>query len=677
MTLSLRARLSVIVLLAIALMAIAFTGLLIGRDRARAVELSDLLKSAQRLAWERTRASADESLANAMRTVLASALGQTIADRKWDTVASQVVPMLSGQRLEVFDMNGGSLWDSGDEAVVRSASLPLAALIRTRGSSAGLAGVSHSQAQGFVVFRAATVTVGGLDHGIVVISIPLATLLDELRESLRAEVGLVTLRGGRVAVTDSEFFRAVPLPTAISGDLVQTATTQRDSVVRTVTTVVDGWDERPAVAIVSARDVTELARDNRLFLMLSATLLGVGGLGVAAFVWWYVRGELRPLTAAAAQFKRLTVGDTTPDLDADDRVAGDEVGQILATRKPLRSMVAENLLLHEEQQRVGFVQERMIVDAMTRLASNLPENTRDEDLEEFSRADGDAGSLTKLANTLSRLTDRVTTQRVRLIELITQLQAALQVKEQHARLKGELEIAARLQLSLLPKEALNHPAGVTHATMIPALEIGGDFYDFWMLDEHTVGLVVADVSGKGVAAGVFAAITRTLLRSYVDFLHARVSECIERVNNHLALENAQSMFVTAWFGVADLRTGHIAYVNAGHNPPVLIQRNGVPQYLPRAPNPPLAAMDGLPFSSGELIMQAGDNLLLYTDGVTEATNSAKQLFGEAALLDAVRDLHSAGHVPPKVVSAIRAFEAGAPQADDITILVFEYRGRSA
>lgn len=256
---------------------------------------------------------------------------------------------------------------------------------------------------------------------------------------------------------------------------------------------------------------------------------------------------------------------------------------------------------------------------------------------------------------------------------IHELKLAVKTREAHARMTKELEIAARLQASVLPKAPLRHARVHTHATIIPAFEVGGDLYDYWLLDDDTLVMVIADVSGKGTPAALFMAMTRTLLRaSDARLLDKGLGTFVEHVNDYLSAENDQAMFVTAWLGVLRLSTGVLNYVNAGHNRPVYMSR-ATAQFMEPPKSMALAALEGTPYVAGQRTMQPGDVLVLYTDGVTEATSAGKQLFGDDALLATLAEPVAPARIPDLLVDAVRQHEAGAPQADDITVLVVEYR----
>jgi phosphoserine phosphatase RsbU/P len=313
------------------------------------------------------------------------------------------------------------------------------------------------------------------------------------------------------------------------------------------------------------------------------------------------------------------------------------------------------------------------------LVRTLPPDKRSALLDEMTvlemaRPDIALPALTRLIGKISTM---VSEQQLKMLKVMKEVQAAADNRIKLAGLQKELDVAARMQLSILPRVTPDHPNIAIASQMIPAKEIGGDFYDYFVLDSDHLGLVVADVSGKGIPAAFFMAISRTLLKARAR-LRQSISETIASINDDLAAENEQVMFVTLFYGVLELSTGKFIYANCGHNPPVLVRHGGSPEYLPKSRSMGLAVMEGMDFPVDELTLIAGDSLLLYTDGVTEATDIDGSLYGDPRLLAEMATLapgFAATDVAPHLLKSIRAFERGAAQADDITLVTLRYLGQ--
>jgi serine phosphatase RsbU (regulator of sigma subunit) len=250
-----------------------------------------------------------------------------------------------------------------------------------------------------------------------------------------------------------------------------------------------------------------------------------------------------------------------------------------------------------------------------------------------------------------------------------------QLEEKQARIDDDLSTARLLQSSILPADFSAYRATAIAASMRPALEVGGDFYDVFQLPACRLGLVVGDVSGKGVAAAFFMAVTRTLLRE-VAAEGAPPAACMARVNKTLCHENPIDMFVTALYADLDEATGEVRLVNAGHCEPIVVRADGTTEIVKRSGNPPLGVMDGRQFKESNVTLAPGEMLFLYTDGVTEAVNLEGEQFRMARLVEIAQA--EAGRSPQElmlaVIGRVETFSAGTLQADDITCLVVRRNG---
>lgn len=248
------------------------------------------------------------------------------------------------------------------------------------------------------------------------------------------------------------------------------------------------------------------------------------------------------------------------------------------------------------------------------------------------------------------------------------------IKEAEERIDTELEFARQIQHSALPSvfpPYPNRPDFDLFASIEAAKEVGGDFYDFYLLDRYTLVFLIADVSGKGIPAAMFMMTAKTLIKGLAESGKA-VDEVFEIANRKLCESNDAGMFLTAWMAKLDFKTGKLSFVNAGHNPPLICRRGKKFEYLRTRPNFVLAGMETTKYRVLELMLNPGDSIYLYTDGVTEAMDKANALYGEQRL---EQYLASADGWNPKQVcdgvnSDIHAFVDAAPQADDITMLAF-------
>ena len=248
------------------------------------------------------------------------------------------------------------------------------------------------------------------------------------------------------------------------------------------------------------------------------------------------------------------------------------------------------------------------------------------------------------------------------------------IAEAAARIDKELEYAKQIQLSALPTNFPEDEEYSIYAQMIAAKEVGGDFYDFYKLDDNTVAFLAADVSGKGIPAAMFMMTAKTIIKDLAESGMA-VNDIFTKANEKLCENNESGMFVTAWMGVLDLTTGNLQFANAGHNPPLLKRADGSFEYLKTRAGFVLAGMEGVRYRAGELTLNPGDRFFLYTDGVPEATNASNELYGEERLIQFMNQNASAEATEflPALKQNIDEFVGEAPQFDDITMLMFDYK----
>lgn len=279
---------------------------------------------------------------------------------------------------------------------------------------------------------------------------------------------------------------------------------------------------------------------------------------------------------------------------------------------------------------------------------------------------------------LVRSADEVGTLAAAFRRMQQDLKAYMKEHDQLLAIRNELDIARRIQQSILPRRFPpfpDHAEIEIFADMAPAREVGGDFYDLFLVDDKHVGLAIGDVSDKGVPAAIFMAVTRTLLRS-TAVSNCSPGECLQRVNKLLCLENSAEMFVSLFYAILNLDTGLLQYANGGHNPPFVVRADATVELLPGTGGTVLGVLDRLHYRDATAPLHAGDGLLLYTDGVTEAMNPEGVLFAEERLREV---LHAAGAAEPAAIiqsllNAVHGWAGTAPQSDDITVLAARWKG---
>ena len=263
------------------------------------------------------------------------------------------------------------------------------------------------------------------------------------------------------------------------------------------------------------------------------------------------------------------------------------------------------------------------------------------------------------------------------IEQINFVKASQQEHNQLESIQNDLQVAGEIQHAILPRIFPPFPDIEQNvdifASMHPAKDVGGDFYDFFRIDDDRLGFVIADVSGKGVPAALFMAVSRTLIRA-TGLRGVPSNECLTYANKLLCNESIDCMFVTAFYGIYNVRTGEIDYTNAGHNPPYILHHDNKVEMMPIVKkNVVIGIMDKFQYENESITLEPGDALIMYTDGVTEAFNEEKQQFTEENLEKTLSSVPGAGsqEIIEAIMEDVKEFAGNEPQSDDITVLTIK------
>ena len=336
------------------------------------------------------------------------------------------------------------------------------------------------------------------------------------------------------------------------------------------------------------------------------------------------------------------------------------------------SRVIETLLMLAafEITGVGLYLSEQLIKPVTKITEEASRFARENETAEKKLTDSIRGQdeIGVLAQSIDRMEEQITDY----------MQHLTTVTAEKERISTELNVAKQIQADMLPSV---FPAFPDHddfdifATMTPAKEVGGDFYDFFLVDDDHLAMVMADVSGKGVPAALFMVITKTLIKNRAQ-MGDSPAEILFHVNNQLCDGNETEMFVTVWMAILELSTGKGVAVNAGHEHPVICRRGGRHELVIYRHSMVVAAMEDMVFREHSFELHPGDRLFVYTDGVPEATNTRNELFGTERMLEALnRDPEASPEAQLKAVrESLDAFVGDAPQFDDITMLGMCYYG---
>ncbi len=349
-----------------------------------------------------------------------------------------------------------------------------------------------------------------------------------------------------------------------------------------------------------------------------------------------ISGPLAPDSRFAAAIVERGIGEIVNNCAPDPRASGSERNLTALLIAPLRA----------GQRTVGII-----------ALANTAEGTT------YSAAD------LKLLNTIALQTAAAIENSLLCVEMV----GAARDREQLATIQRELDTARTIQHLLVPRTFPPFPERTDfdlHAQMTSARAVGGDLFDFFLIDEDRLGIVIGDVSGKGIPAALYMAVTRTQIKT-TALRNMPPAECLCEVNRFLVRERVSTMFATCFYGLLNLRSGEFHYCNAGHNPPYLLRADGKGiESIPEVGGIPLGLFDGPGYSGSSVHLEAGDTLFLYTDGVPEAQNAREDDFTDERLIAALRECCALGcrDLIGHVAREVTTFTGDAPQSDDITML---------
>ncbi|MEW5422387.1 SpoIIE family protein phosphatase [Amorphus sp. 3PC139-8] len=676
--------LSIAFLLVIAgLVAIGFSRIQIERER-----LSQIAINGQDSVWRSVVEEQTREL-HAIAFELSSRIDGSASGLSRDAIGKVVAAshevVADAHDIQVVDPSGNILFSSSPEL----GSLPLlssAAIDQIATTRKPIGGLRQDGPRSYVIASAVPVIADTAVAAIVTVTRDAEDALDRFSQAIHEPSFLVSLRGRMVEGTAPMLWDKVQPEVSPREAGVQVLRADDRLLFATGMPVVDmigGF----AGTLVTLRDATDS-------LTSANQLQGVGLVGIAIFavvvlilLYLYMRHAFRPLEHAISVLEALSKGNLHQTLDETGSGEIRKISEAVAVFRRNAIALEENRSQVERQRRR---QERIIRRQLERLADTLETDGRAEIVDDLQaavrrRQDEAAGGrggaqddqLNVLATVLQRMSARISDQHTRLTALVKELQEAIITRAKLAGLEQELEIARELQLSFLPHPLPPHSTFAIHGVMETAKEVGGDFFDYFMIDERHLAVAAADVSGKGVPAAMFMAITRTLVKATAVFTNSP-ADSISQVNQFMAADNEQMMFVTLFYGVLDLETGILTYTNAGHNPPYIIKPSGgTARPLERTGDPALAIVEDHDYRELTVTLAPGDTLFAFTDGVTEAFDADGEAYGEGrleALLAeraAATDVNALGGV---VTAALLEFERGADRADDVTCLTLRYFG---
>ena len=695
----LQARINIIVLIFVLIImgGLAFTALV--REDVLRAELSRSAVAGNQSLWNSIVASNVQRLSDqaqvaqgdpALRTAIESGdLGHVA--RAAQDVFLRLEDTGVVTRLDVVDRSGAVMF-STYPAFEPDVSLSDATVRRMIQERAGGGGIGNDASRNVTVsFAIPLFGTEGETQALVVYGRDIGDILEEFRRGTGAEALIVNRRGRLLRGTDPDLWPMVKADLILENG--STAVVEANDRVYSITSLPLVADLGNLVAFLAVvQDTTAAYLDSRRVSLISFGAIALFLAGALTFLSYYVHRLLSPLVACVGVLDALTRGDTHLTVPVEGEKGRDEIAQIAMAINIFRRQTLQVMRQRRLQERRRRQQERFIRQEMTRLAGTLSKGARVDVLEDLAAVERQARKMVSdgaesepsaegtdglrlMGLAFERMTSRVALQQDRLSKLVNDLQAALKTKVAYLALRHDLDIAKRVQLSFLPGDSFSAGDVRIRAFMKAARNVGGDFYDFFSLDENRIGIVIADVAGKGVPAALFMAVTRTLIRANATHADQSPGACLETVNDMLVQSTREEIFVTVFYGVFDLRTGVLTYANGGHNPPCLVDGDKI-EVLPLTGGVVLSMFEGLSYREHSVRVPPGGKLFFYTDGVNEAVNTQEEEFGDGRMRTALRDVGAGGpgDIIEHVVREVESFAGHAEQADDITMVVL---GRSA
>ena len=604
-------------------------------------------------------------------------------EKKFETLITKHRLPRGGERIDLTDITGNLLFTTTEQPFPSGIISPTLAR-RLVKDELITSGVIYSPGGGLQIAVARPVRdINNKVVGMLVVAVRLDRLLSRMSVHLIANVKVFSRFGRTLASTFSESKEkekenhgASAEDRFIYSNDIITNINYGDTVYQAIKIYINSLTRDGGAVLVAYRDVTDDVSKRETLIYATISFFVFLVISVLFLLFMYMRRAFRPLDGAIGILESFARGDISAEIESD--VSHEEVAGIARAVTTFRAHVLELDQLRQARFAQQVRQQRLIRHQMAILVNTLGEDAQADVQAELAEILASQNEFSPLGDDLApvtlamrRLTERVSRQHQRMKDIVEDLREALKNKIALESLQNDLQIASQIQLSVLPRPIPPQSAFSIHGEMIPAKAVGGDFYDFFMLNDDKMALIIADVTDKGVPAAFFMAISRTLLRA-VALQTDAPGEILTKVNDILSEDNRKDMFVTVFYGVIDLKSGILTYACGGHNPPVLRRRQGETGFVPLTGGLPVGMIDGLVFRDTEVQISPGDLLFLYTDGVTEAQGSEGEELGNAALLELIRSTEPDDPeiVCQEILSAVRKHAVNVPQSDDIAMIAF-------
>jgi sigma-B regulation protein RsbU (phosphoserine phosphatase) len=695
---NLRTRITLFVLFAVLLLA---AGLLLaslkreGLAEARAVEA---ILRGQDSVWRSALDKLEHSLRLDLPTIeTLPEFGSLVEQRQSAQLTALLLPTVQRLRIEhgvsrvdLLDQDGRLLYSSGGN-VSGTSIIDAGLVIRILDQNTAGGGVALDENGRLVALAAEPVRIGGRPVGLLGLATPVEPLLADIRASTGSEVVIVDPKGKAIG-TNLPLWHALSDKFNARKQPVETIAAGAKDYEMAVLKIADNAGALLGYQ-VAIRDVSESYR-GRAFIR-TLTMVGIGCFFVAILLLLhgFLRRSFRPFDESLAAINALSAGQIA--IEIEDHKGTDEIGRMARAVRIFRDHERDRIRQAGKRVRQQQRQQRFIRHHMLRLAETLDERARQEVLADLDKiesasrqsaraAAADAGeqeavqasdALGTLAMAFQYMIERVRVQHQHLDALIAELREALQTRTELIGLQQQLDIAGKMQAGILPKTLPPRDEVEVQGQLLPAKEFGGDFYDFFFLDEDRLALAAGQVSSAGLATAFYTVVTRTLLKA-VALSGFMPAQCLKRANDMLVPDNEQQLTIGVFFGILDLRSGHFTYCNGGYAPPLLLRRIGEVVELPSLANPPLAIDDQATYGDQSLDLPLRSTLLLASAGVFGDADKSGDPFNKDRLMDAMRECDDleVARVLSGVITALQRHEDGAVRTKDASCVAVRWLG---
>lgn len=692
---NLQTRITIFVCAAFALLAAALLIIAFNREARLQDRMANTALTGQGRVWAKVVEKVNRGMASRATGLTESPqLADLVGTRSIIALRDHAAPLVQRLRddaviddIQIQNAEGRVLFSTRTEITERSI-IDAGLIMRVIDQGAALDSVEPSPEGGLISVVALPLLQDKRIVGVITLARAIAPVVQEVGEALRAQMFLTDARGQLLTGSNAALWQALAVaPDALRGVITRHQDGKTYSL--SVLPLTNGSGTSLG-SLIAVTDITDDARQEQISRSLTIALVALVLGAMMLVLYFYLQRAFEPLNDAIGSLKALSFGDTSIEISGEG--SRDEIGRIVSAIRIFRDQELTLSRQAMHQQRQALRQLRFIRQQMESLAHTLDERARAELQEDLARIESESraqqqrsasgrtgrkgNDLGALAVAFQVMTQRVIRQHQSLDQLIAELRDALAAKTELVNLQQQMDIANKMQASMLPQAFPPRPDLELRGDLLPADEFGGEFYDFYTLPDGRIAMTAAQVGGIGLAVAFLTLTARTVAKATAQF-NLSPAQCLTRVNSMLLGENRDRLHVAMLFGIFDPATGLFTYASGGFALPLLIPRLGVVEDLPGTLGPMLATHIDAAFTEQTIELPLRSTLLLYSAGVIDAAGSHGGRFGKSGLLTSLQacDDLSADGVVETTLSQVRNFTTGTHRSRDATCVALRWLGR--